>query len=175
MKLKEVLSGTMSETKDTTQKGTYAGYRLSQDDDDTVINLIKEIGVPNPINRSDLHLTLLYSRKFLKDYTPSDYTDIWAYPNKFHVFNGQDGKNILVLMLDCSDCVKRHKELMKQHKVTYNFPEYLPHLTLSYDIGDWFDADAEKINKEFGDKLPTKFHIADEYQESLKLDWKSNN
>lgn len=172
MKLREVLSKD-NVTED--QQGTYAGYRVSQDDDDTIMDLLKEIGVSNPVEKSDLHLTLLYSRKFLPDYEPASDTDIWAYPSSFHVFNGQDGKNILVLMLDCKDCVKRHKELMKQHKATYDFPEYLPHLTLSYDIGDWFDADADKINSEFKDKLPKEFHINSEYMENLKLDWKPSD
>lgn len=168
MKLKEVLSN------NETEKGTYAGYRISQDDDDTIISLLKEIGVPNPIDKSDLHLTLLYSRKYLDNYEPSSKTDIWAYPSKFHIFKGQDGKNILVLMLDCNECIKRHKYLMQQHDATYDFPEYIPHLTLSYDIGDWFDADVSNINKEFKDKLPKEIHINSEYMENLELEWKGS-
>lgn len=170
MKLKEVLS----KNNTTDEQGTYAGFRVNQDDDETIMLLLEDIGVPNPVDKSDLHLTLLYSRKFLPNYEPASYTDMWAYPNKFHVFNGQDGKNILVLMLDCKDCIKRHDELMKQHNATYDFPKYLPHLTLSYDIGNWFDADADKINLEFKDKLPKEFYINAEYKENLDLDWNNS-
>ncbi len=51
-------------------KGTYAGVRLSDDDADYIVSLCKQLELPNPIKRDQIHLTLLYSRKCLHDYTP---------------------------------------------------------------------------------------------------------
>ena len=48
-----------------------------------------------------------------------------------NIFEGKDGKNILVLLLKSEDAKKRHLELMEEHKTTYDYPEYKPHITLS--------------------------------------------
>lgn len=156
-----------------TEQGTYAGIRFSQDDEDTIMDIVKKIGVPNSIEKSDIHLTLLYSRKYLPNYEPAPYTDMWAYPKEFEIFNGQDNKSILVLKVDSPDLVKRHKELMDEHKATYDYPEYIPHITLSYDTEDFMPL--SDIKKRFTKILPKEFHIISEYMENLKLDWKENN
>jgi len=157
MRLKDI-----TETKE--EKGTYAGLRFNDDDNDAIIELTKKLNIPNPINREDIHLTLLYSRKFLPDYKPAEKIDEWAYPTKFHVFDTFDKKRALVIKIDSPYAQKRHKELMKKHGATYDYPEYLPHITLSYDLGDM------EIPKWEG--IPKEFHINYEYSEDLKLEWK---
>jgi len=172
MKLKDLIN----EEKET--KGTYAGVLLSQDDEDKIISIVKEMGIPNPIPRKDIHITLLYSRKVLPDYKPNENLDIWAYPTEFHIFNGGNGKDILVLKIDSPDLVKRHKELMKEHEATYDFPEYIPHITLSYDLEDYLNTEDDRlkaINEKFKSLLPKEFHLVREYVEDLNLDWENSN
>lgn len=156
MKLKDIYENT--------EKGTYAGFRLSDDDNDKIIELVDTLGLPNGIEKSDIHITLLYSRKYLPNYEPAGEIDEWCYPSKFHVFDTFDKKRALVLMLDSDFMIKRHNQLMKEHEATYDYPEYLPHLTLSYDIGDMEVPEWKNIPKEF--------HINEEYVEELKLEWK---
>lgn len=146
------------------QKGTYAGLRFSDDDNDVIVELANKLELPNPITKGDIHMTLLYSRKYLPDYVAVGEIDEWAYPKEFHVFDTYDKKRALVIMVDCPYAQKRHKELMEKHQATYDYPEYLTHITLSYDIGDmeipkWKD-------------IPKEFHLNQEYQEDLKLEWK---
>jgi len=153
-----------------TKKGTYVGVKFSQDDEEIIVSIIEKIGVPNPIAREDIHSTLLYSRKYLANYKVPSETDMYVYPKEFHIFNGQDGKDILVIKLDSLDLSKRHEELMKEHNATYDFPEYIPHITLSYDIEGFMTL--PEIKKKFSDLLPEKFHIVSEYVEDLDLEWK---
>jgi hypothetical protein len=159
-----------------TEKGTFAGLRFSQDDEDVIIGIIEEMGVPNPIQRDEIHLTLLYSRKYLPNYEPATLTDMWAYPKGYHIFEGRNNKSILVILLESEDVTKRHLELMKQHKATYDFPEYRPHITLSYDIEDFMIMRNKKavlvnIKEQYDKLLPKEFHISNEFVETLNTEW----
>jgi hypothetical protein len=59
---------------------------------------------------------------------------------------------------------------MSDHKATYDFPKYEPHITLSYDIGD---MDIKKLPNMF-DTVPF-INITTEYSEDLDLSWSQNN
>lgn len=151
MKFKEML--------EKQNKGTYAGVRFSEDSVNKIMKIVK--GLPNPISKNDVHTTLLYSRKYLPNYEPlGDIKEI-AKVNGFKIFHTQDDKRALVLTLDCTFLINRHNELMNEHKATYDFPEYIPHITLSYDIED---RQIEDIN--FKETLD----IISEYKEDLNLD-----
>jgi hypothetical protein len=71
-----------------------------------------------------------------------------------------------VLKYDCKDLNKRHKELMDEHKATYDFPKYEPHVTLSYDIGD---LDIKQL-PDIKELLPV-INVIHEYGEDLDLSW----
>lgn len=171
------LSKILEKNEEETEKGTYAGLRFSQDDEDKIIDIVTEMGVPNPIPKEDIHLTLLYSRKFLPNYKPAEMTDMWAYPDGYHIFEGKDGKNILVLMLKSEDAERRHLKLMADHGATFDYPEYRPHITLSYDMEDFGRMRNKKsvlanIKEKYDTLLPKEFHLNAEYMENLKLEWK---
>lgn len=161
MKLAEIKS---PESK----KGTYAALSLSKESHDTVMEYIKENEIPHKTNPNEerKHVTLIYSR----NYCP----EMVAQPDVIHcanvcgmdVFDTQDGKRALVLLLDAPTIVARHEQLMAEHPATYDHPEYKPHVTLSYDIGD-FD---EKQLIPFKSAL----ELSDEYVEDLKLDWQNS-
>jgi hypothetical protein len=156
--------------KDYMGKGTYAGIRFSGDDVDALVKLCKDLRLPNPTPREDLHITLLYSRKYIPNLELWEDIDEWAYPDKFHVFPTHDGKRALVLKLRSSYCIMRHTMLMDKYDATYDYEEYHPHVTLSYDIGDKAMPSFENLNT-----MPKEFHLALEYMEDLKLDWKPDN
>ena len=151
----------LKETKN--QKGTYAGLKFDNESNKTLIKLVNELGIPNPIDINEIHMTLLYSRKYLPNYKPAGNIDEWAYPTKFNVFETFDKKRALVLMVDSPFAEKRHNMLMKEHNATYDYPSYLPHVTLSYDIGE--------LNIPEWKNIPEKLHINVEYYEELNLEW----
>jgi len=151
-------------------KGTYIGVRYSKKDEEKILNLIKEMRVPNPIPEDDIHTTLIFSRRYIPDYSPPSKVDMYAYPKEFHIFKSQEGEEILVIKLDSPDLANRHKELMKKHNATYDYPEYIPHITLSYDIEGYMSL--FEIKEKFTKLLPEKLHIVSEYVEDLDLEWK---
>lgn len=53
---------------------------------------------------------------------------------------------------------------MKEHEAEYDWPEYKPHVTLSYNAGDYKPEKAHVDN--FGD-----IDIIEEYDQPLKTEW----
>lgn len=127
MKLNELLT-------ENEQPGTYAGVRFDRDTIDALEKFVKDNNIPN--GHDDWHTTLLYSRKHLPEYKPAgEYPEpMNGTASGFEMF-GED-KNILVLTYSCPELSKRHKELMDEHDAEFDFDEYRPHITLSYDPQD---------------------------------------
>jgi len=179
MKIKELLNEVNDDTTTTKEKGTYAGLKIRPQDEEAIFHLTKKMDLPSPIKKEDIHLTLLFSRKYLPDYQPLKTVNYEAKPTRFEIF-GQEQK-ILVLKLESNELVKRHKELMKEHDATYDFDEYIPHITLSYDLGNEYlggdmenDVLLDKISEEFLKEIPDRISIIKEYKEDLDLNWKEN-
>lgn len=145
--------------------GTYVGVKFDSDTIDTIINLTELLNIPNPINKDEIHMTIMYSRKFLPNYKPLGNIDENSKPIGFHIFDTFDNKRALVLKLDCNWAVSRHKTLMTEHDALYDYPEFIPHITLSYDIGDIMIPKNKYLPN-------TIFKINKEYSEDLKLEWK---
>lgn len=147
--------------------GTYAAVTFDKDTVDALKQYIQDNDIPNPVTDSSLHTTLLYSRKHLPDYKAEGEYDhamtgkaatieIWkSQPDE----NG-DTSNVLVIAYKCDELKKRHKKLMDEHEATYDFDEYKPHVTLSYDAGDLEVKDLPKFGK--------LLKIVSEYQNELK-------
>lgn len=145
--------------------GTYAGWRYSEKSLNEIQELQDVLDLPNQTPRKDIHSTLLYSKKHLPNYKALGKTSIKATMQKLHVFDTFDKKRALVLFLDSPDMIKRHRELMKEHDATYDYPEYIPHITLSYDIGDIEIPDVKVL------KGMSELNANEEYQEELNLEW----
>lgn len=158
------------------QKGTYAGIRFADDTVKQLRKFAKDHNIPNRVPHKKFHTTVLYSRKYLPDYKPAgEYEEAMVgKPKAFEIWPSQpddDGNksHCLVLTYDCPALVKRHEDLMDEHKATYDFPDYKPHVTLSYDVGEGYDLDKLKVS-DIDD-----LKIANEYSEELNLDWAKNN
>lgn len=156
-------------------KGTYSGVRFNNSTIKLILKYIKDNHIPNGVSEDKLHTTLLYSRKFLPNYIPKGkYSkDLVGTPTTFDVWksdnNDNTSTNCLVLKYDCADLIARHKLLMDEHGATYDFSKYEPHITLSYDIGDFVVSNLPDILK----TLP-HIHIISEYKEDLDLSWAKN-
>lgn len=151
-------------------KGTYSAIKFDESTLSKIQKYIKDNDIPNGLKSSKIHTTILYSRKYCPDYVPMGKIDPpWkGIPTKFDVWMTRDEvpKRCLVVEYDCDELHARHKELMAEHKATYDFPQYKSHITLSYDIGDM------KIDKlpPFIDSVP-ELIIVKEYGEDLDLTW----
>lgn len=169
MKLTDLL-----EDKKDGKKGTYAGVNFSDKTIDSITAYIKDNKIPNHTKFDKLHTTLLYSRKYLPDYEPAGKLDkpMNGKAEEFEVWDSQpddDGHvaKCLVLRYHCPKLVKRHVSLMDEHKGTYDFDEYKPHITFSYDIGDMDIKDLPDFDG--------KIEVINEYGEDLNLDWAKDN
>ena len=146
--------------------GTYAGVRFSSETTKKLIQFAKKNKIPNMLEESKLHTTLLYSRKHLPDYQPAgEYNPILVgTPKGWEIWQSQpddngERSNILVLTFECPALSQRHEDLMQQHQATFDFDEYKPHVSITYNAGD---MDAKDLPK-FTDDL----EIVEEYHEEL--------
>lgn len=161
MKLHEI-------AKQLDERGTYVGARLDDESKDKIVALIKRLGVENAPSTDSLHSTIIYSRKYAPTLKAnSSLYPMFATPKTLHIFKTRDKKNALVLKINCPKLVDRHTELMSEYDLTYDFSKYIPHITLSYDSGD-FDP------KNYDGKLPDLYFVK-EYVEDLDLNWKPEN
>lgn len=143
--------------------GTYAGIKFSWDTIQDLRHFIVQNKIPSTITNPDFHSTLLYSRKQLSDYTPLGTIDEDATFKGFSIWEGKGGKNALVMEIQSQWMIDRHNELMNRHDATYDFDEYKPHVTLSYDVGDF---DASKLPR-----YAAFIQLRREYTEDLDLEW----
>lgn len=169
MKLNEIVNLDMDageENQEETKPGTYAAVRFSDNTKDAIKQYQIDNEIPNRVPRDKLHCTLLYSRKHLPNYqAPGDYQQpmqgetqqLESWPTR----PDEDGKtsNCLVLRFRCDELYNRHNQLMDEHQATYDFPEYIPHVTFSYDVGD---TDVGQLPPYEG-----PVEIVHEYQEDL--------
>lgn len=157
-------------------KGTYAGVRFTDDTVKRIKTYAEENEIPNRVPSSKLHTTVLYSRKYCPNYEAAGAYDkpLVGKPKKFDIWKSQPDENgnrslCLVLTYDCPELVNRHNALMKEHGATFDYDQYRPHVTFSYDVGEGFDVN--KLNpKDIGD-----IEISKEYREDLDLNWAKNN
>jgi len=151
-------------------KGTYAGVRFSDKTKKSIDGYLKDNSIPNPLSTDKMHSTLLYSRTYCPKYTPAGEMEesLVGKADDFESWESQadeDGNksNCLVLKYACDGLTDRHESLMKEHGATFDFDDYTPHITFSYDVGD---LDPKKLPK-----FEEEIEIVEEYGEDLDLDW----
>lgn len=144
--------------------------KFSEETIKSLTALQEKLGVPNPLEPSEFHSTLLYSRKHLPNYiaqgelTPVATSDTENFTLDVWPSNGGE-RNVLVLIYPCEWLQDRWKSLSEEHGATWDFPDFTPHVTLSYDVGD-FQPDERVVH--FATKKPIV--IVEEYSEPLEVE-----
>lgn len=148
--------------------GTYAGVKYSDKTNKLINDYIKENKIPNPTDK--IHTTVLYSEKYLPDFTSQGKIDppYIVTPGNFVIWETQpdeDGEtsNCLVLKVECKQLAKRHKEIIEEHGAVDRHKEFKPHITLSYDAGD---IDIKKLPK-----LKGELEVVNEYHQDIDENW----
>lgn len=140
--------------------GTYVAAKFTDSTLDELEGIQKQLKLLNPVARSDLHSTICYSRKYIKFPVDTD-NELISVSQSLRIFETSGGP-ALVLELDSEHLCKRH-ELAKLLGATYDFPDYIPHITLSYNIGGQY----VDTSKTFSANI-VKSH---EYSEDLDTSW----
>ena len=150
-------------------KGLYVAVKYKDTAKEQIQNFINANNIKNPLNVDKMHTTIIYSKKFATIIEKGDMMQVPVEIFKFEVWDTQGGKKALVGKLYAPELIDRHLELMTNHDLTYDYYEYQPHITISYDVGADFDMTSIKAS-DIG-----KLYTAYEYQEELELDWASKN
>ncbi|TFG95161.1 hypothetical protein E4H12_13870 [Candidatus Thorarchaeota archaeon] len=157
-----------------TKKGTYAGVRFDEPTKLKLQKYVEDNEIPNSTSPEKYHTTVLYSRKHLPNYKAPGVIQppMTGNPSGLSAWDtqGENGPKTkcLIFQYDSPELSARHSSLMKEHEATFDYPEYKPHVTLSYDIGD-MDISSLPDIKGIG-----PLNIVEEYGEDLDLDWARN-
>ena len=153
------------------QLGTYIAIKYDALSQNKLTSLAERFDVPNIIPKDKLHTTIIYSTVHSDDVIVNT-NPYNSFINKFDTFDSPSGKRCLVVILDNDALKERYKELTKLHGFVSDYPEYVPHITLSYDIEDWDRFD--EMNEYIGQIKYTFMLVGvNEYVEDLDLEWTS--
>lgn len=141
-----------------TSSGLYVAAKFSDLTLDKIEELQRDLKVPNPVPRHKIHSTICYSRVNIPYVTASGSFEV-ASSGRLEVWDTQDGR-VLVLVLDSDYLTFRHN-YARAIGATHDFPDYTPHITLSYNVGPLV----------FTGNVQVPVVLDREYKEPLKLDW----
>ena len=127
--------------------GTYIAVKPMKITEDYLSNLYT-------INH-DLHSTLIHSRK--ENTIPLVLKPLLIYIFKFIDYDLWG--NILVAKFENSAFRKRHEELMRLYNFEYDYPKFIPHVTIDYE----FDGHMCNLRK-----IDNELLFSFEYSEELK-------
>lgn len=121
--------------------GTFVGAKLTEDCADRLIEWMTQQGIPNPTPKEELHCTVVYSEDREIKIAPLAYEPpLEVDPAGYRFKHFGDNREILVLAFNRPELSHRHKMLRQKHKLDWKFPEYIPHVTLSYNAPDHLDV-----------------------------------
>jgi 2'-5' RNA ligase len=169
MKLKDLLEF----KNDTPEGGSYVAEEFDAESADKLYEFAKSLDVENLVPKEKYHITLIYSKKSLptsfKVKPLSERNPVIVEPKGLNIFQTQEGNNCLVVEFFTPDLVKRHESLMSKYNLTYDFDSYIPHVSISYNCGDY------EIPDDVNFKSIKELKVVNEYHEPLNLDWTKEN
>lgn len=142
------------------EKGTYVSRKVRNPE--ILYNFFKDQGV-NVIPMNELHCTIAYSKKeFLLDV---DHNEITIKPEQLKSkLEPLGNEGAVVLKFESDEMTERFNHCIEKG-ATYDYPKYIPHISISYDGKD---LDLNKI------KIPNfDIILYDEKSEELNLEWKA--
>lgn len=150
------------------EPGTYVGARFTSETNEGLRRYQEKFRIPNPLSADKFHTTISYSRVPI-EWEPRE--DLQDDPSAEVVAGGltvfesrKDSTRCLVLLLD-SDYLQERFDTAIEAGATHDFPDYKPHITLSYDIGT---LDIKRL------PVPeVELVLSHEYAEPLDNDWSS--
>ncbi|ADO19497.1 hypothetical protein [Escherichia phage PSD2001] len=142
-------------------EGLYVAAKFSELTLDALENLQRSLKVPNPVPREKFHSTICYSRVNIPYVVASGSFEV-ANSGHLEVWKTDDGST-LVLVLD-SDYLSCRHMYARALGATHDFPDYTPHITLSYNVGPLT----------YKGEVQIPVVLDREYKEPLKLNWSAD-
>ncbi len=149
--------------------GIYVSCVYDRESLHPLVQWMKEHNIPSPVIPGDIHTTILYSRTPVKGIPPIDFSN-WEIEaagfDLFPVARGVESVKALVIKLASPALVDAHKKLISLGG-SHDFPDYHPHLTISYNVDPGFDLSKLKLPK-------IKLKPKAVYIKPLDVNWASN-
>lgn len=152
--------------------GRYIGVKFSSDTKEHLKKIIDDEAIPNSTDIDDIHSTVAYSKgSNIPGYQVAGrfQKPVETEVEQFDIFPTEENKNCLVAKLNAPDLVKMHDDTEK-HGATYDFDEYIPHVTLSYDVGDVDNNFLKRLTDRY---KGTKLYAEEEYDSEIIDNWSS--
>lgn len=126
-------------TSSTTQSGLYLSAFFDDETNKNLEEFMNRHRIPNAVPTPSLHTTIVYSKSPV-DMEPLHTIDVTVHREgcSFEVWDTPSG-NTLVLKFFSPYFQIRFNEAMALG-ASYDYDEYKPHISLSYDVGDDFDV-----------------------------------
>jgi len=118
--------------------GTYAEILLDDASRAKLTALMDRLGVRNKIDPAKMHTTMIYSRKPCPTAMELDgiETTYPAWIKSLKTWPTQQGTNCLVAEIEAYTLDELHQHMREKYGATHDYPDFTPHVTLSYDCGD---------------------------------------
>lgn len=112
--------------------GTYVNVKVSDSDKTKLYDWCQENGIGPLMDKEDYHATVVYSPTPCPDAIEYDF-NLPAEANivGWKAFDSQLGR-CLVAQLQSQDLTKYNMDMKNIYGATSNFPEYIPHITVSW-------------------------------------------
>lgn len=136
---------------------------------DKLIAWAKSNGFTSTLTADDMHVTLLYSRtavdpmKMGEDWSSDADGSMRVKPGGPRAIE-RLGEDAVVLLFGSWALASRHADMVRAGG-SHDYPEYQPHVTISYGLPDGVDIDTLK-------PFTGELHFGPEMFEPLDLDWK---
>ena len=107
-----------------------------------IIKWAKAQGFPTTLPADDMHVTICFSRtpvdwmKIGEAWSNNDDGGIEVKPGSVRLVERLGDKGAVVLMFNSNDLAWRHEDF-KRIGATWDHEEYQPHITITYDVGDF--------------------------------------
>lgn len=130
--------------------GTYMSAVLSKQSQKDLDKWCTDNNISNPSDPNEYHTTVIYSRVGVPKAKSYDLNlPINATIKEWKLFDTQTGDKCLVGVVDSKELVNHHNNLKEKYGATHGFPEYHPHITVSYNYKGEIPKDVPAFNITF--------------------------
>jgi len=131
----------------------YVAVKVDKNTEELLNQKLEKLGIAKDFD-DEFHCTLIYSRKEVlidKDILNERPFDLFSAKVKgYTIFESEVYGKSFVLKLDCEKCIEMHKKFMNEYDASFDYEEYIPHVTLVYNL-EKTEEEYKKIFNEFKD------------------------
>lgn len=158
------------QTKDASPRTLYVSRKVINADE--IITWAKGQGFTKTLLPADMHVTIAFSRQAIdwmkagSSWSENDKGNLTIKPGGARLVEPLGPKGAVVLLFNSSDLSWRHQDIKRSTGASWDWPEYQPHISISYDAGD---MDLSKVKPYAGEIV-----LGPEIFEEVKNDWEKS-